>query len=271
MVAYTQSADPGFVTEEIPQAAVRFTASSPPTAATMQRGKDCQFRAQISSIRKNGTWEPSQQTIMVFADSSETMTGTETAKTARPAANPCSVIESAAYSAIGSLSPSRFGNIPIWLGLDSTSAESFHQTAAPTPIRAAIAHMRKAFLAQCRNLDEQGRILVPGVTMGVLGQETLLTGASDDETAGKKTQENFKKSGIVHLLAVSGGHFVLLGELLRRLMGRCHLPRMPTAGVVASGYVALSVLMYPSDSVSRALIMGLLALGAMLVGRRPRR
>jgi competence protein ComEC len=105
--------------------------------------------------------------------------------------------------------------------------------------------------------------------MGVLGQETMASGAGEDSAQGKLIKENFKKSGIVHLLAVSGGHFVLLAEILRRCAARCHLPRLPTVIVTAGGYAVLSALMFPSDSVTRAVVMGMMSLAAVVVKRPP--
>ncbi|MCI1983776.1 MAG: ComEC/Rec2 family competence protein [Bifidobacteriaceae bacterium] len=256
------SADAANVDTAIP-ATLLFTVQTPSVAATLQRGSDCQYQIRIDSIWRGNLQEPSRARAFVFATSKQ-----PARKSAVKVRNPCSPVESGQYAARGTLEPAEFGSVPLWFTLDEDTAGSLTQVAPPSAVRSAVAHMRVAFLNMCqRSLSEQGRILVPGVTMGVLGQETMMMNAGDDGAAGKRIKENFKKSGIVHLLAVSGGHFVLLGELVRRLMGRCHMPRVPTAVGIGVAYVTLSMLMYPSDSVSRALVMGLMMSSAMVIGR----
>lgn len=56
-------------------------------------------------------------------------------------------------------------------------------------------------------LSDQGRVLVPGLTMGVLGQDYIggETGPMPVNSTYAQTLENqFRQSGIMHLMAVSG-------------------------------------------------------------------
>ena len=56
--------------------------------------------------------------------------------------------------------------------------------------------------------------------MGVLGQDYIggETGPMPVNSTYAQTLENqFRQSGIMHLMAVSGGHFVLVAGLVRRL------------------------------------------------------
>ena len=55
-------------------------------------------------------------------------------------------------------------------------------------------------------------MLVPGVTLGLLGQD-ILTGASVDETYARQLEERCKQAGIMHVMAVSGGHYALIARL----------------------------------------------------------
>ncbi len=61
-------------------------------------------------------------------------------------------------------------------------------------------------------MDDQGRVLVPGVTLGLLGQD-ILTGARVDETYARQLEERCKQAGIMHVMAVSGGHYALIARL----------------------------------------------------------
>ena len=110
-------------------------------------------------------------------------------------------------------------------------------------------------------LSDQGRVLVPGLTMGVLGQDYIggETGPMPVNSTYAQTLDNqFRQSGIMHLMAVSGGHFVLVAGLVRRLCMWMLLDRRLTALLVSGVYVLLALAMFPSDSVTRAFIMGLI-------------
>ena len=70
-------------------------------------------------------------------------------------------------------------------------------------------------------------------------------------------------------MAVSGGHFVLVAALVRRLCAWLLAHRYVVAVATAGAYLGLSALMFPSDSVTRALTMGCLTAAATAAGRRP--
>ena len=59
-----------------------------------------------------------------------------------------------------------------------------------------------------------GRVLVPGLTMGVLGPGLIFGGETGpmpvNSTYAQTLENQFRQSGIMHLMAVSGGHFVLV-------------------------------------------------------------
>jgi len=100
-------------------------------------------------------------------------------------------------------------------------------------------------------------------------QRGLLPGLVDGDTSGLDPQlaDAFRRTGLTHLVAVSGSNCVavlaaalLLARLLR--LG-------PRAAAVAAGLALLGfvVLARPSPSVLRAAGMGMLGLGAVLAGR----
>jgi ComEC/Rec2-related protein len=254
ITAYAGSHDPAYVNDEVADVHAEFTVMTPPVSAVL-RGWDCQYRIRLASVKNQLVLSSSHLEAMVFAQGES-----------------CEVDESARYTAVGTLAPALFGKDRTWFSLSADESETLREIQKADPLRSVISHMRQAFMDQCDSLGEQGRVLVPGVTMGVLGQEVVShrpfqENSHDDSAAGEVIETNFKNSGIVHLLAVSGGHFVLIAALLRRGAALLHLPRLPTAAVVAIGYWLLSLLMFPSDSVLRAIMMGLFGVGAFMLGR----
>lgn len=110
----------------------------------------------------------------------------------------------------------------------------------------------------------QGRMLVPGVTVGMLGQEYVpVEDASSlepvDETYANMTRQHFQHAGIMHVMAVSGGHFLLLSMIIRKFCARLLLARWATSLIQITLQIALAAIVYPSASVLRALIMGIIS------------
>ena len=131
----------------------------------------------------------------------------------------------------------------------------------------------KEFYNVTSSLDEQGQMLVPGLTVGLLGQEHLsdvedLRKDSIDSTYANTMKQRFKIAGIMHLMAVSGGHFLLLSCVIRKTCAFLLLPRVVSAIFEACGHILLSCIVYPSASVLRALIMGLISAGALMFSRQ---
>ena len=138
------------------------------------------------------------------------------------------------------------------------------------PMR-AIGMMQEAFFVQTARLSDQGKVLVPGLTLGVLGQDYVPAegdGADIDSTYAAQVEDAFQRSGIVHLMAVSGGHLAVTAALVRSGCSFFLLPRRFTALLVAMSYIMLSACVFPSDSVSRALLMGLSGAACLFIGRR---
>ena len=122
----------------------------------------------------------------------------------------------------------------------------------------------KSFYNVTNNLDTQGRMLVPGVTIGMLGQEYVPTEATNslnpiDETYSTMTRQHFQHAGIMHVMAVSGGHFLLLSMIIYRCCSYLLLPRWATSSIQIALQISLAAIVYPSASVLRALIMGIIS------------
>lgn len=136
----------------------------------------------------------------------------------------------------------------------------------------SMAYVQQRFLSVTSRLGEQGRVLVPGLTMGVLGQETMIDSPSNpggiDDAYAQAVKESFTKSGIMHLMVVSGGHYLLLSALIRAIANRIRLHPLITAMTLIFGVCALTCAVYPSDAVWRAAVMGVLGAISGLLGRR---
>ena len=224
-----------------------------PVIASDQRTYDCQTDIRLSGITVDGTDVRSTVAVRVYADESY-----------------CGQLRrGAVYLLTGVLQQARYGRIPLWLLLEGK--QPIAQVRAPPWHLAAIAHVQEAFFTVTEQLSDQGRVLVPGLTMGVLGQDYIggETGPMPVNSTYAQTLENqFRQSGIMHLMAVSGGHFVLVAGLVRRLCMWMLLDRRLTALLVSGVYVLLALAMFPSDSVTRAFIMGLIGALTYAMGRR---
>lgn len=227
-----------------------------PVRASNMRDADCQVDVTLRALTAKGMTQPSHAQVRVYAD----------------ADNCAKLTRGATQRLTGDLEMAPFGGMPIWLRLGEDAA--VETLVRPSATARAIHHIQERFLDLTGELDDQGRVLVPGLTLGVLGQERYV-GIDGDETTmadptyARALEECFRRSGIMHLMAVSGGHFVLIGALVRRLCAFALLPRRLVAVIVASSMWMLAVLMFPSDSVTRALVMSLFSAAALGLGRRP--
>ncbi|RYQ54408.1 competence protein [Bifidobacterium pseudolongum subsp. pseudolongum] len=127
--------------------------------------------------------------------------------------------------------------------------------------------LRARFFAVAARLDDQGRVLVPGVTLGLLGQD-ILTGVTIDETYASQLEDHCKQAGIMHVMAVSGGHYALIARLCTIIGALARLPRGALAILRLATAGMLTMLLVPGQSVTRALLMGIFAVGYALC-RRP--
>lgn len=234
-----------------------------PMMTSSRRGYDCQADAVLRTIRyaqpdapdARTLVEPSRAPVRLFASGSSCR----------------ALLQDVTVRITGELSRAQYGGRPLWLAADGSDVVTLRGQGW---LRRVISSMQEAFFDVTERLNDQGRILVPGLTLGMLGHEhvPVHAGAGEDRTIdehyARNVEDRFKRSGIMHLMAVSGGHFALVADMVRRLCSRLLLHRRIVACCVAASYVLLSMLMFPSDSVLRALIMGLIGAAALFVGRR---
>lgn len=228
------------------------TVASPPVASD-QRGYGCQMDVRLHSLGLAGEQRPSAATVRVYAAKSH-----------------CTALHRGAeYRVSGLLQQARYGRLPLWLLVEDTWPVT---RVRPPPAHTALIHrMQEAFFTVTGRLSDQGRVLVPGLTMGILGQDHVEADAGItpiNGTYARTLEDRFRRSGIMHLMAVSGGHFIVVAGLIRRLCMRLLMDRRAAAVMIAIAYLALASAMFPSDSVTRALIMGLLGSVAYAMGRR---
>lgn len=128
---------------------------------------------------------------------------------------------------------------------------------APTGARGAVAALRSAVLASIGAESSDARALLAGTICG-----------STAAMAERGLDDVFAACGVSHLVAVSGGHLVLVAALGARLLERTRLPAVARAAVLlllTGGFVAFCGA--PSSAV-RAWAMSVVAALASLVGRR---
>ena len=221
-----------------------------PMSASSRRGWDCQTELRLQWVALAGVRMPSNERIMLFARGRS-----------------CMLQQSGQYRARGLLKPSAYGRPMPWLAVE----DGMKQVSPPAPSRQLIARMQEAFLEQTNRLEDQGRVLVPGLTMGILGNQALSESSLGrpvvEPAYAARLTHDFQASGILHLMAVSGGHFMILASLLVTIMRAFRSPPLLTALVLSAAYPGLGMLMAPGDSVLRAQVMGLLSALALAACR----
>ena len=186
-------------------AVIQGTVRAPVTVADTFEA-DCQSEARLTRVTIDGVDMVTSVDVRLYAS------GEQCAALARDAR----------YRFSGHLAENKFGGQRVRLTLDDAYGA---QLALAPPLGSRIvAHMQEAFFAATDDLSDQASVLVPGLTIGVLGSERYAArsgGASEiDATYAGQLEERFRRSGIMHLMAVSGGHFVLVAALVRRLCAR---------------------------------------------------
>lgn len=125
----------------------------------------------------------------------------------------------------------------------------------PSVVQRVAGSLRSGLRQACRGLPAKERGLLPGLVIGdTVGLDPALA-------------EDFRTTGLTHLVAVSGTNVAIVcGTVLlfvRRLRAGSWTAAV-IAGVALAGFV---VLVRPSPSVLRAAVMGSLALMALALGR----
>lgn len=138
-------------------------------------------------------------------------------------------------------------------------ADDAPRAIGPPPVHQRVAATLRAGLrASVAALPPEERGLVPGLVVG------------DTSRLSTRVEEEFKRAGLTHLLAVSGANLAIVTGVILALGRRAVMPPRVLAVVAALGVVGFVVLARPEPSVLRAAVMGGIALLALATGR-PRR
>lgn len=125
----------------------------------------------------------------------------------------------------------------------------------PSPLQRGAGSLRTGLVDASQVLPEGPRGLLPGLVVGdTSGMDPLLV-------------EQFRATGLTHLVAVSGANCAIVVGAVLWLLRWLGVPRVPlalAAGLALAGFVVLA---RPSPSVVRAAAMGAVALIALAAGR----
>ena len=124
-------------------------------------------------------------------------------------------------------------------------------------LRGILAPFRDASFERISTLGAEPAGLLAGV---LLGNRTLY--------AGTELEQDFRTTGLAHLMAVSGTHLAVVTALLSFLLARTRLPKAARCAVVCSCLVLYVGLTCMSPSAMRSCVMCMTAFCAGLVGRR---
>ena len=234
------------------QSTVEATITGMPQASP-QREYDCQADATALALHTGNITMRSHAAIRIHASDGA-----------------CATLRRGARQRLtGTLDTTAFGTVAIRFAVgERDRTVTLDEPSAPQRWRERVQH---AFLDVTDGLSEQGRVLVPGLTMGLLGQDRPPAHAAAnpiDDAYADRLETQFRNAGIMHLMAVSGGHFAIVAAMTRRLGARLLLPRQAVATLTLIVIWTLAALMAPAHSVTRALITGTLGAAAHAIGRR---
>ena len=225
-----------------------------PPLTSDRRSADCRADATVESIAVGNVVSADYASIRVYATQ-----------------NSCALRQDGLYAISGVLERPEYGSAKAWITVDDGVAPSL--VDPPGTVARLVYAMQSAFIRNTQLLDEQGSILVPGITLGLPGQDVADPSMRAwqepaDPVYAQQVEDSFQAAGIMHLMAVSGGHFVIIAGLARRLCAAARAPRGVTACAVLGVTVMLMRVMVPAESVNRAACMGVIGVCALLKGRR---
>lgn len=225
-----------------------------PAQASVRRGFTCSVMATALGVTSSEVSEGSMAHVTLWADS-----------------RGCLAQAGARYVAVGKVMPPQWGDDAAWMEV-AQDDDAWAMIRAPNALGRMIARMQDAFLRVAGRLSDQGRVLVPGLTLGVMGQRSAVNALAGqnavDAVYAAGLTDRFRNAGIMHLMAVSGGHFALVAALTSAVSRRWLASRRVTAFVTVVAYAGLAAVLYPSDSVTRAAAMGCMGAACLALGRR---
>ena len=247
-----------------------------PALATAKKGFDCYADARALSLQGAQIVTASSARIRIFATGAVCQAGVAQvwsmpAKLSLPQYGNQDAwamqkeAKTSALTAQGSENSSASSSTGSFAG-SATQPLSYRVRAAPA-FRTLIASLHTAFLRQTRKLPPTQAILVPGVTMGISGADVLSSHHADLHEREEELTQWFREAGIIHLLAVSGGHLALIREWAKRRLACSRLWASMKVMISLALVLACASLLFPSDSLLRAVVMACFTSVALLRGR----
>ncbi|HJF18696.1 MAG TPA: ComEC/Rec2 family competence protein [Aeriscardovia aeriphila] len=247
-----------------------------PALATAKKGFDCYADARALSLQRAQIVTASSARIRIFATGALCQAGVAQvwsmpAKLSLPQYGNQDAwamkkeAKTSASTAQGSENSSASSSTGSFAG-SATQPLSYRVRAAPA-FRTLIASLHTAFLRQTRKLPPTQAILVPGVTMGISGADVLSSRHADLHEREEELSQWFREAGIIHLLAVSGGHLALIREWAKRRLACSRLWASMKVMISLALVLACASLLFPSDSLLRAVVMACFTSVALLRGR----
>lgn len=141
--------------------------------------------------------------------------------------------------------------IPAVLSLRSVPEE----ISAPGPLQAGAAALREGLRRSMSHSPPGQAALVPSLVVG------------DTSAVNEATREQFRATGLTHLMAVSGANLSLMMGVLLTVVRACSVRGWAVRCAAAASVVGFVLLCGAEPSVLRAAAMGLVAVAAMGVGR----
>jgi competence protein ComEC len=141
----------------------------------------------------------------------------------------------------------------------------------PLPVLIGIALLVAVALANSGEIRERAS---EGLGRGIPEREAELARGfvlGEDEGTDERTEEDFRRSGLAHLLAVSGQNVTLLALLAMPLLGALGIPLRERLFWVLALIAVYVPVAGAGPSIQRAAVMGALGLLATLAGRRSSR
>lgn len=254
VVALThEAADPAMrLSHDGPSRATIDFRARAPALRSSSRAAACTVRASTRAVQAAGVRTPSAVDVQALL----------------PEALCMRIVQGGEYRMAGTLARAPWDARTLQLTVARRDAGSALALRPPTPWRRAVHAMQRRFFDVVEGLSDQGRVLVPGLTLGVLGQDALGEGEPVDEVYARRLEEGCRRAGIIHLMAVSGGHYALLVAAATALCSWALMPRWAVACARAAAVAALTAVLVPSESITRAVVMHLFALGYVLLRRR---
>ncbi len=141
--------------------------------------------------------------------------------------------------------------------IGSVTLESIQPYRGVNTLQDAIYTFRNKNISLLSRFDTDGSALLKGVLLGETSQ-------LDNSEAGRA----YKTSGLSHLVAVSGGHLVIIAALLMYLLRKLALKRWLEITIITLFLVAFVVLTGLQPSAIRATVMVFISSIGPLLGRR---